>query len=67
MATRAAQAMFESVYTAHVRDVLSYCLRRAAPEEAHDAAAEVFAVAWRRVAELPDEPEVVPWLHGVAA
>ena len=67
MATEAAEATFEAMYTAHVREVLAYCLRRTSSAEAHDATAEVFAVAWRRVTELPDEPEVLPWLYGVAA
>ena len=58
---------FEAVYAAHVRQVLAYCLRRTGQSEAHDATAEVFVVAWRRVTELPAPPEVLPWLYGVAA
>jgi len=64
---RAMDATFEAMYASHVRDVLAYCLRRTAHAEAHDAAAEVFAVAWRRMTELPAEPETLPWLFGVAA
>ncbi len=67
MTSRATEATFEAIYASHVRDVLAYCLRRTAYAEAHDAAAEVFAVAWRRMTELPDEPETLPWLYGVAA
>lgn len=67
MVTEAAEATFEAMYARHVREVLAYCLRRTAPAEAHDATAEVFAVAWRRVTELPDGPEILPWLYGVAA
>ncbi|NNL98569.1 MAG: sigma-70 family RNA polymerase sigma factor, partial [Acidimicrobiia bacterium] len=55
------------MYATNVRDVLGYCLRRTSHAEAHDATAEVFAVAWRRVAELPGGSEVLPWLYGVAA
>lgn len=49
----------------HCRDVFRYALRRTGDEwEAEDVVAEVFAVAWRRSAELPVEP--LPWLYGVA-
>lgn len=67
MPTEAAHATFEAIYAANVRNVLAYCLRRTTATDAHDAAAEVFAVAWRRFAELPDGPETLPWLYGVAA
>ncbi|MBM3696786.1 MAG: sigma-70 family RNA polymerase sigma factor, partial [Actinobacteria bacterium] len=35
-------------------------------DEAADAAAEVFTVAWRKIAHLPPEPDTLPWLYGVA-
>lgn len=62
-----ARTTFELAYADHVREVLGYCLRRTRHAEAHDAVAEVFAIAWRRVSELPEEPETLPWLYGVAA
>lgn len=58
---------FDGVYAACVRPVLAYCLRRTSEAEAHDAAAEVFAIAWRRRSELPSGSETLPWLLGVAA
>jgi RNA polymerase sigma-70 factor (ECF subfamily) len=67
VATKAEQATFEAVYAEHVRNILAYCLRRTSSAEAQDAAAEVFAVAWRRSSELPAGPETLPWLYGVAA
>ena len=67
MATKAEQATFEAMYVEHVRHILAYCLRRTSSAEAQDATAEVFAVAWRRSSELPDEAEILPWLYGVAA
>ena len=67
MADEAQKATFEAMYATHVRDVLAYCLRRTGPTAAHDATAEVFTVAWRRVAELPGQSEILPWLYGVAA
>lgn len=41
-----------------------YCFRRLSVDEANDALAEVFLVAWRKIDELPEEP--LPWLYGVA-
>lgn len=56
---------FERLYAAHFDTVLRYCLRRTTREDALDAAAETFAVAWRRRSDLPwDLP--LPWLYGVA-
>ena len=67
MATSAARSRFEAAYADHVRKVLAYCLRRTSEAQAEDAAAEVFAVAWRRVSDLPEEPQTLQWLYGVAA
>ncbi len=67
MAAQAMEATFEAMYASHVRDILAYCLRRTSHAEAHDATAEVFAVAWRRMTDLPADPETLPWLFGVAA
>ena len=58
---------FEHMYTAHVRAVFAYCLRRTNQAQAQDAVAEVFAVAWRRRDQLPGDPDVLPWLYVVAA
>lgn len=60
-------ASFESMYAQYVRLVLAYCRRRTSPAEAHDATAEVFAVAWRKRDEMPAGTETLPWLYGVAA
>jgi DNA-directed RNA polymerase specialized sigma24 family protein len=57
----------EAAFRAHYRDVAAYCLRRcASPEDAEEAATEVFATAWRRIAKLPPEPAARLWLFGVA-
>jgi RNA polymerase sigma-70 factor (ECF subfamily) len=60
------EAWFDNLYRQHHRQVLAYCLRRTRREDADDAAAEVFAVAWRRRHDLPDRDEALPWLYGVA-
>ena len=54
---------FDQLYRAHRDDVWRY-LRRRAASEPEDLTTEVFLVAWRRRAELPDAP--LPWLYGVA-
>ena len=56
---------FERVYADHFDTVLRYCLRRTSREDALDAAAETFTVAWRRRSDLPWELPL-PWLYGVA-
>jgi RNA polymerase sigma-70 factor (ECF subfamily) len=56
---------FESIYASHYDDVLRYCLRRAGRDDALDAAAETFTVAWRRRDDMPAE-RALPWLYGVA-
>ena len=35
-------------------DVLRFCARRVAPEQAEDVAAEVMTIAWRRFEEMPN-------------
>ena len=55
---------FEQIYDAHYAAVLAYALRRAPRAEADDVVAETFTVAWRRLADVPDEPR--PWLYEVA-
>jgi len=62
-----AEARLVALYEEHGRDVLAYALRRVAdPEDAADAVAETFLVAWRRVAEVPPGEEARLWLYGVA-
>lgn len=59
-------AAFDELYEQHRRHVLAYCLRRSSPADADDAVSEVFAVAWRRRADLPGGAQTLPWLYGVA-
>jgi DNA-directed RNA polymerase specialized sigma24 family protein len=56
---------FEELYGATARDVLAY-LRRRGAGDAEDLAAEVYAVAWRRRADLPAPMLRRAWLFGVA-
>lgn len=56
---------FDAVFRAHAAAVQRYFLRRAAPGDAEDLAAEVLAIAWRRRDDVPDGAEL-PWLYRTA-
>ena len=58
-------ARLSRLFEAHYDEVLAYCARRIGRREAEDSAAEVFAVASRRVDEINWEP-ARPWLFGIA-
>ncbi len=57
---------FAEIYAEHFRDVLAYCLRRGQADDAYDAANEVFAIAWRRIADVPAGEAARAWLFVVA-
>lgn len=60
-------ARFRALYDAHFDAVLGFALRRTdRPEDAADVTSEVFVVAWRRLAHVPEGDETRPWLYGVA-
>lgn len=54
----------EAIFREHYEAVLAYARRRAPAPLADDVAAETFAIAWQRSADVPKEP--LPWLLGVA-
>ena len=60
--------LVEEAYRTCGTAVLGYALRRSATrEDAADVVAETFAIAWRRRAEMPVDPqETRPWLFGIA-
>lgn len=60
------EARFHALFARHYPAVFGYAARRLGRDEAGDAAAEVFTVAWRRIGGVPDEPATLPWLYGVA-
>ena len=62
----ATERQLEALYDQHFRDVLAYCLRRGPVTDAYDAANEVFAIAWRRIADIPSGTAARPWLFVVA-
>lgn len=57
---------FETLVRRHSRPLLAYCLRRSTHTDAHEAAADVFAVAWSKFDQMPDGEEALYWLFGVA-
>lgn len=59
------EAWFEVFYQRHRRAVDSYCVRRVGVTDAGDAAAQVFATAWRRRDVVPDGESAQRWLYGV--
>lgn len=57
---------FEALYAAHADAVFRYARRRTGRDiDADDVVAEAFAVAWRRLRDVPAGREL-PWLYGVA-
>ena len=57
---------YERLYRVNAQAVYAYCLRRTTTDEAKDAMADVFVVAWRRFEDMPKGDEALPWLYGVA-
>jgi len=61
-----ADRRFEALFRDHHQAVLSYCRRRMDRSDAEDAAADVFAIAWRRLGDVPEGEAGKAWLLGVA-
>lgn len=60
-------AKFNELFCANRLDILRYLLRRSTnTDDAADALAETFLVAWRRIDAVPDGLEGRLWLFGVA-
>jgi RNA polymerase sigma-70 factor (ECF subfamily) len=61
------QRRFEAAYAAHHGPILGYVLRRTSnPDDAADVIAETFLTAWRRLDDMPPDPQARLWLYGVA-
>lgn len=65
-ASLAPERAFRELFGRHYGSVFGYAARRLGWDDAADAAADVFTVAWRRIRSVPAEPETLPWLYGVA-
>ena len=64
--TQATETAFRAIYDRYFEDIARYCMRRLPVADAHDAVAEVFLVAWRRIGSMPEADDALPWLYGVA-
>ena len=61
------ETRFRDVYRANDQTVLAYCIRRTSPpQDAADAVADTFLVAWRRLDDLPVGEAETPWLLATA-
>lgn len=62
-----AHQRFAELYSSLAAPILAYAARRtASPQDAADVMAEAFAIAWRRIDDVPAGDEARPWLYGVA-
>lgn len=62
-----ADAALIAAFEASASDLLAYLSRRANADDAPDLLGEAMIVAWRRVEELPADPERARmWLFGIA-
>lgn len=59
------RAQFDRIYADHFDHISRYCHRRLPAQDANDATAEVFVVAWKKIERMPPGREL-PWLYGVA-
>jgi RNA polymerase sigma-70 factor (ECF subfamily) len=61
------ESRFRALYLEHYGAIRAYAVRRlASAEDAGDAVADTFTVAWRRIADVPPPPQDRLWLYGVA-
>jgi len=54
---------FSALYDAQLSRVWAYAVSRVGRQQAEDVVSQTFAVAWRKVDQIPEEP--LPWLIGV--
>jgi GDPmannose 4,6-dehydratase len=57
---------FDQLYRRYAPLITAYVRRRIDRSEVDDVVAQVFVVAWRRLADLPAPPSDRLWLYGVA-
>jgi RNA polymerase sigma-70 factor (ECF subfamily) len=62
-----AELRFRELYRAHFRPVQGYAVNRlGGADDVSDVVAEVFTIAWRRLADIPPPPGDRLWLYGTA-
>lgn len=65
MSDQTTNERLSELFAGHYLGVVAYCARRIGRSDAEDAAADVFAIASRRVGEI-DWSTARPWLYGIA-
>ncbi len=55
---------FEALYRTHYGAIVRFVRRRADPASVEEIVAETFAIAWKRLDDVPGDE--LPWLYGVA-
>ena len=60
------QVRFRRMYELHRDAIVSYCMRRIDRDEVMDSVAETFAVAWRKIDDVPHGEAELSWLYAVA-
>ena len=63
---RARKERFDALFASHGADIVAYCAWRGSSADAHDAAAEVFLTAWRRLDDVPYGDGARAWLYATA-
>jgi len=65
--SEADEQRFHALYESTRSLIISYALRRtASPEDAADAVADTFEIAWRKLHDVPASPDDVLWLYVTA-
>ena len=54
------------LYERYHRRVYAYCRRRTSHDHAEDAVADTFLIALRRIHDIPEGDDALPWLFSVA-
>ncbi|MBK5267489.1 MAG: RNA polymerase sigma factor [Acidimicrobiia bacterium] len=64
--TKGVDKKFEQLFAEYLAPIRDYCARRVDVDRIDDATAEVFAIAWRKIHEVPPDAGALPWLYAVA-
>ena len=64
--TPSTDTAFRTIFDATFEEVRRFCMRRLSGGDVNDAVAEVYLVAWRKLDQVPDGDEALPWLFAVA-
>jgi RNA polymerase sigma-70 factor (ECF subfamily) len=60
------EARFRRAFDAHFDAITRYCFRRLPANQANDAAATVFTIAWQKIDQMPEDDRALLWLYGIA-